>query len=61
MDEYDVDPDERALLPDGLGGDLADMRDELQLQVVRLATTVARAVLTSACARLSRWNRMYSV
>ncbi len=43
MDEYDVDPDELALLPDGLGGDLADMRDELQLQVVRLGATVARA------------------
>ena len=34
MDEDDVDPDEVAPLLDGLGGDLADVRDELQLQVV---------------------------
>ena len=43
MDEDDVDPDELAPLPDGLRGDLADVRDELQLQVVRLRATVARA------------------
>ena len=43
MDEDDVDPDELASVPDGLGGDLADVRDELQLQVVRLLTAVARA------------------
>ena len=43
MDEDDVDPDELAPLPDGLGGDLADVCDELQLQVVRLSATVARA------------------
>src|SRR5437867_5612541 len=42
MDEDDVDPDERAPLLDGLGGDVADVRDELQLQVVRLSATVAR-------------------
>ena len=43
MDEDDVDPDELAPVPDRLGGDLADVRDELQLQVVRLRAAVARA------------------
>ena len=43
MDEDDVDADELAPLPDGLRGDLADVCDELQLQVVRLLTPVARA------------------
>src|SRR5688572_3506916 len=43
MDEDDVDSDECAPLPDGLDGDLADVRDELQLQVVGLSATVARA------------------
>jgi hypothetical protein len=43
MDEDDVDSDELAPLPDRLGGDLADVRDELQLQVGRLGATVARA------------------
>jgi hypothetical protein len=43
MDEDDIDPDEIAPLVDGLGGDLADVRDELQLQVLRLSATFARA------------------
>jgi hypothetical protein len=44
MDEDDVDPNELvALLLDVLGGDLADVRDELQLQVFRLSTACARA------------------
>src|SRR5205823_9206117 len=43
MDEDDVDPDELAPLPDRLRGDLANVRDELQLQVVRLHAPVARA------------------
>jgi hypothetical protein len=42
MDEDDLDPDERASLLDDLGGDLADVRDELQLQVVRLSAKAAR-------------------
>jgi hypothetical protein len=36
MDEDDVDPDQLAPLFDGLGGDLTDVRDKLQLQVARL-------------------------
>jgi hypothetical protein len=43
MDKDDVDPDKVAPLVDGLGGDLADVRDELQLQVVRLSAKVSRA------------------
>ena len=43
VDVDDVDPDECLPLLDGLGRDLADVRDELQLQVVRLSATVARA------------------
>ena len=43
VDEDHVDPDELAPVPDGLGGHLADVRDELQLQVVRLGAPVAGA------------------
>ena len=43
VDVDDVDPDECLPLLDGLGRDLADVRNELQLQVVRLGATVARA------------------
>jgi hypothetical protein len=43
VDVDDVYPDELASAPDGLGGDLADVRDELQLQVVRLVAALARA------------------
>src|SRR3954447_17116977 len=41
MDMDDVDPDELAPLLDGLGSDVADVGDELQLQVFRLRATVA--------------------
>src|SRR5947199_10462020 len=43
MDEDHVDSDELAPLLDRLGGDLADVCDELQLQILCLNTTVARA------------------
>ena len=43
VDEDDVDPDELAAISDRLGRDLADVRDELQLQIVGLLAGVARA------------------
>jgi hypothetical protein len=43
MDKDHVDPDELAPLLDGLAGDLSDVRDELQLQIVRLNATIAGA------------------
>ena len=43
MDEDHVDPDELAPLPNRLRRDLADVRDELQRQVVRLGAPPARA------------------
>ena len=43
MDEDDVDPDELDALADGLGGHVADVRDELQLEVGRPLAPRARA------------------
>ena len=43
VDQDDVDPDEFAAISDGLGRDLAHVRDELQLQVVGLLAAIARA------------------
>ena len=43
VDEDHVDPDQLAPVPDGLAGHLADVGDELQLQVVRLGAPVAGA------------------
>src|SRR3954468_21364380 len=43
MDEDDVHADELSPSLDPLDCDLADVRDELQLQVARLSATVARA------------------
>jgi len=42
VDQNDVDADELAAIPDRLGGDVADVRDELQLQVVGLLAGIAR-------------------
>ena len=57
MDEDDVDPDELAPVPDGLRGDLADVCDELQLQVVRLGQPSHGHRFVATYWR-SRWNAL---